>query len=268
MWKNSRYLSGKLAVSYCGQGLPFLFAHGFPFDHTMWTAAAERLSDDFRVILPDLRGFGKSALDAFSSNGTTEMADFADDLAALLDEMGIERTVFCGLSMGGYIAMAFAEKYPQKFAGLILCDTKTAADTQEAAAGRRKLAETVFETGTEPLLNGIPNLISEYTLENKPEKVAFLREMILRQPVDGIAAAALGMANRPDTTENLAKIPLPTLVIGGEDDRLSPPASMGKIAEFLPNGTHFAVENAGHLLPLERPDAFAMAVVEWAKKNF
>lgn len=267
MLKTGRFLSEKLVVAEGGEGTAVVFAHGFPFDRTMWNASAELISGSARVILPDLRGFGESET-RFDGEKTAEMTDYADDIAELLDSMRISRAVFCGLSMGGYIAMAFAAKYPEKLAGLILCDTKTAADTPEAARKRKNLAETIHNTGTEPLLNGIGDLLAPNTLENKPETVAFVREMIRRQRPAGIAQAALAMANRPDTTGFLGKITVPVLVIAGENDRLSPPESMRKIAESIPNGSFFTIPNAGHLAPLEQPERFAETVCGWMAKNF
>lgn len=267
MLKTSRYLSEKLAAAEGGEGVSVVFAHGFPFDRTMWSASAERIAAVARVILPDLRGFGESE-SAFEGEKIAEMVDYADDIAKLLDEIRVSRAVFCGLSMGGYIAMAFAAKYPEKLAGLILCDTKTSADTPEAAINRKKLAETIHSTGTEPLLAGIANLISPNTLENKPETVAFLREMIRRQPPAGIAQAAQAMANRPDTTDFLGKITVPVLVIVGENDQLSPPESMRRIAENVRDGSFFTIPNAGHLAPLEQPELFAKTVCGWISEKF
>lgn len=276
----------QLSVWTKGKGNSILFVHGFPFDHAMWLSVAERLTDKFRVIVPDLRRFGesfderndknsdnkkngvneRSGEESHAPRAITSMADFADDLADLLEAMKIEKTVICGLSMGGYIGMEFLRRHSDRLAGLILCDTKTVSDSPEAAAGRRKLAQTIFLTGTEPLPDRmIPNLLSKTTVVKSPETVSFLREMILRQRPEGIAAAALGMAERSDTTPLLAICPVPLLTIGGQDDVLSPPDVLKEIAAAAPDGRFVEIADAGHLSPLEKPAEFAAAVAAFLR---
>ena len=272
---------GKLSVWNSGAGNALLLIHGFPFDHAMWGPSGGRLAAEFRVIAPDLRGFGGSVKPGGEEKGegesqrkpagqvVVEMESFADDLAELLDALGEKKAILCGLSMGGYIALRFVEKYSEKLSGLILCDTKTAADSPEAARNRLALAANIFKTGTDPLPEQmIPNLLAAERIENSPETVDFLRQMILRQPPEGIAAAARGMAVRGETTALLEKIRVPTLVLRGTEDKLSPRAVMSEMAEKIPNAEFVEIPGAGHLPPLEQPEAFADAVLAWTRKNF
>ena len=264
---------GELSVWSRGAGNSILLVHGFPFDHAMWVPSGERLAAKFRVIAPDLRGFGKSVRE--ESDGVkpagvvmATIDSYADDLAGLLDTLKIEKTILCGLSMGGYIAMRFLRRHPEKLAGLILCDTKTTADSPAEAQKRLNLAVTVFQTGTGPLPDAmIPNLLAAETLENAPETIAALREMILRQKPAGIAAAARAMAIRPDTTDLLESVSVPALVLRGTEDKLSSAPVMRGIAEKIPNASYVEIPAAGHIPPLERPEAFANALLRWPQSD-
>ena len=164
------------------------------------------------------------------------MDQFADDLAAWLDVLAIrEAVVVCGLSMGGYIAFQFWRKFAARLRGLILCDTRAIADTPEAAAGRRSMAERVLREGPAPLVETmLPKLLAETTLRQRPELVERLRGMIGAGNPQGAAAAARGMAERPDMTASLARIRCPTLVVAGQHDAISPPAEMRNLAAAIP----------------------------------
>jgi len=241
-----------------GGGLPILLVHGFPLDHTMWDAQVEVLSGRFRVIAPDLRGFGQSGVAA----GTVTMDQFADDLAALVDALGMhERVVLCGLSMGGYIAFAFCRKYAARLRGLVLCDTRATADTPEAAAGRWETAQRVLREGTAPLADTmLPKLLAPATLAKRPAIVAALRKMILASDPRGIAAALRGMAERPDSTPLLTEIACPTLVLAGQEDALSPVDEMQALARQIPSAQFVTISGAGHLPPLEQPAETTAAI--------
>ncbi len=177
-----------------GKGPVLLLAHGFPLDHSMWNGQIETLSARCRLIAPDLRGFGQSGV----SEGTVTMEQFADDLAALLDFLTLrEPVVFCGLSMGGYIAFEFCRKYAARLRGLILCDTRACKDTPEAAAARLALARRVLAEGNHCVPETmIPKLLAPITLQNQPHLVQSLVRVIERTDPRGVAAAARGMAKR------------------------------------------------------------------------
>ncbi|MDO5579963.1 MAG: alpha/beta fold hydrolase [Planctomycetia bacterium] len=246
----------ELNVFMKGEGLPVLFVHGFPFDHRLFLPICDRLSEVCQCIVPDLRGFGGSELSDEISVCTMER--YAEDLAELLDALGIKREIFlCGLSMGGYIAMEFARKYEDRLARLILCSTRTDPDTEEEKAKRLHLAETVGTTGMGPIADSmIPNLLCAKTREFSPSTVDYVREMIVSQNPKGVAAAARGMAQRKDTTELLKTMKPSLLFISGQEDRITSPERMCKLAKIVPDAGFFTVEDCAHLGPLEFPLIF------------
>ncbi len=271
----------EMTVEDRGSGQVLLFVHGFPLDHTMWRWQIDEFSARYRVLAPDLRGFGSSTL----GNGQVTMRRYADDLAAMLDRLNVrEKVVFIGLSMGGYVAWQFWQKYADRLAGLILCDTRAVADTPQTKAGRVELAARVNSEGPQAAVDAmLPKLFASQTPssstgegrgegEAHTQDVASLssnsalaetRAAILRNSPAGIAAALAGMAERPDVTEMLGSITVPTLVVVGEHDAISTPAEMRTIAGRIP-GTQFAlISAAGHMSPLENPRAFNAALAHF-----
>jgi pimeloyl-ACP methyl ester carboxylesterase len=236
-----------------------VFLHGFPFDHTMWHETSRLLGDSHRLIFPDLRGFGQTELPVTQ---VTTMLQFAQDVADLLDSIGVtSRVVGCGLSMGGYIAMHFARRFGNRLAGLILCDTKAQSDPEAVAENRRKRADALPETGLNALADAmLPNLFSPHTGDDARHTV---RKIILRQPLRGVMAADRGMAERPDATDWLPSFTMPTLVVCGEQDVISPLSEMNQMAEQIPNANLVSIAKAGHLSPIEEPEIFSLAL-----KNF
>ena len=192
------------------------------------------------------------------------MECFADDLALLLKKIGIaEKVLVVGLSMGGYIAMQFARKYADHLSGIVLCGTKTAADLPQVVENRRKQAAALRD-GSLTLADVadamIPKLFSTATRERKPELLSELRNIIIEsQHVHGVAAATLGMAERPDTTEVLRQLDVPVLAICGTEDQFSPPLEMRILVETAKRGTFVEIPESGHLPPLEQPKQFADA---------
>lgn len=253
--------SVRLHVAQAGSGSPLLLVHGFPLDHQMWEGQLRGLSDRCRIIAPDLRGFGQSEV----TSGAVSMAQYADDLVALLDALSIREPVtFCGLSMGGYIAWQFVERHHQRLAKLVLCDTRAVADSEEAAAGRRKNAEKVRAEGAAFLADSmLPKLFSPNSHAYLAHAVDKTREIILQTPPEGIAGALLGMAERPDVSERLPTMNIPTLVICGEQDAIAPPAEMRQIALALPQATFVEIPGAGHMAPLEQPAAVNAALTHF-----
>jgi len=234
-----------------GRGTPLLLVHGFPLDHTMWQGQLDALADRYRVIAPDLRGFGQSGVTA----GLATMPLMADDLAQLLDGLAIkEPIVLCGLSMGGYVAWQFGLRHRERLAKLILCDTRAVGDTPETAANRVGLAERVQKEGpgfvAETML---PKLFSPATIQSKAPCVEATRQVILRTNPKGIAAASRGMAQRPDVTPWLSRFDMPTFVVCGQHDAISTPAEMRGFAEQMPQARLVEIAGAGHMAPLEKP---------------
>ena len=243
-----------LNVEVAGSGSPIVFVHGFPLDGSMWRAQVEAFAETHTVIVPDLRGFGRSDV----TTGTVSMARFADDLAEMLDELDVNNPVcLCGLSMGGYIAFEFERRHGQRLSSLVLCDTKSAADSPEAQQNRLATAERVTHEGAEFLADAmIARLYSQKTRLRRPDLIEATRSVIRQAPQGGVAAASRGMAARRDATEWLGRINLPTLVVVGAEDLLTPPDEVENFSRKIPNSRFVCLQDAGHMVPQERADAF------------
>lgn len=235
-----------------GSGPPLLLVHGFPLDHTMWRHQIARFKTTHRVIAPDLRGFGRSSV----SPGKVTMKQFADDLAALLPAIGENRPVIlCGLSMGGYVAWQFFEHHRSKLVALIVCDTKAAPDTPEAKKGRLEAADRLEQEGTAFLAETmLPKLFGAQLEGAPPPFVTETSAVILRTDPRACAAAQRGMAERVDFRPQLGSIEVPTLVLCGEKDVISPPKEMREIAAAIQNAKYVEIPAASHMAPLELPE--------------
>lgn len=257
--KTAKISTGELAYVDRGAGQPVLLVHGFPLDHTMWDAQIESLSKRERVIAPDLRGFGKSPLGPVDPTHGITMERYADDLVELLDELKLgagQPVVFVGLSMGGYIAWQFARKYADCLRALVLLDTRALADTDEARAGRLKMADNVAEWGSGRVAEMMgPKLSAPSTFQTQPEVIAALRRVVESTSPAAIAAAQRGLAARPDMSRLLPKITVPTLVVVGAEDAISPPAEMQAIAAAVSNAEFVIIPNSGHMTSMENPVA-------------
>jgi len=251
----------ELATIDAGEGAPVVLVHGFPLDHAMWDHQIEALARSYRVIAPDLRGFGRSGV----TEGKVTMEQFADDLAGLLDALGVdEPVVLCGLSMGGYVAWQFWRRYAPRLRGLVLCDTRAAADAPDAARARRETADRVLREGPAPLADAmLPKLLPESSRKENPHVADALRRAILAADRRAVAAALRGMAERPDVTGWLGQIGCPTLVLVGRLDRISTPDEMRAIAGALPDARFVPIAEAGHVSPVENPDAVNAAMLEF-----
>lgn len=238
-----------------------VFLHGFPLDHTMWQYQLSALGAHYRCIAPDLRGFGSSPL--APEGNPWAMDDLADDVVALLDKLGIEQATFCGLSMGGYVAFALWRNHRQRIRRLILADTKATADTPQAKANRQRQAEQVRAQGVAPLADEmIPKLLS---LDKQAALSDPLRQMILRARPETVLAALSALAERPDMSERLGEIAVPTLIVVGEDDAISPLNDAQLMYDRLPNAQLIIIPKAGHMSPFEEPEAFNRAVLEFMR---
>jgi 3-oxoadipate enol-lactonase len=247
-------------VTVYGDGTPVVLLHDFPLDSRMWLPQVEALGG-YQVIVPDLRGFGAARA---LSGEVTPMDLLADDVARLLEERKLERVVLCGLSMGGYVALAFARRYPERLGGLVLCDTRAGADTEEARAARLAMAERVLADGVGFLPEVmLPRLLGETTRQRRPEVVQQVTETIGAQDSGGIAAAQRGMAERPDSTGVLGRIAVPSLVITGMQDELIRPEESTEMAAAIPDARLVQVPDAGHLVNLEQPDTVNEALLDF-----
>jgi 3-oxoadipate enol-lactonase len=239
-----------------GVGEALVLVHGFPFDAQMWSGQLDALSEDARVLAPDLPGFGDSPPLAGKPEDAS-MGDYAAELAGWVRDMGITRLTLAGHSMGGYVAMAFARLYPDMLARLVLVCTRPGPDTEEARKGRYKLAEAVKERGPQAVADAmLPKLVSEATRQNRPEVVQQVEEMILRQREEGIVAALYAMASRPDSGPSLAQVEVPTLIVTGAEDTIIPAEEAAKMLALIPGSRHVEIAGAAHMPMLEDPQAF------------
>ena len=258
----------ELAYVDRGVGGPVVLLHGFPLDHTMWNAQIDALAVQCRVIAPDLRGFGQSSLGDATPTSGMPLEQYADDVAAMLDAIGVnEPIVLAGFSMGGYIAWQFVRKYGNRLCALIQCDTRAAADTDEARANRLKMAERIHEWGAARVAETMgPKLFAAGKFEENPEIVRELRRVISETSPSAIAVAQRAMAARPDMSHLLPNIEVPTLVIAGVEDALIPAKEMQQIAETIPHGRYAEIAGAGHMATIENPEAVNAAITAFIAK--
>lgn len=260
MRKVARVRGIEVAYNDAGSGAPLLLLHGFPFNRSMWREQAEALSATRRVITPDLRGLGASG----AGEGPATMEEMAEDLAALLGELNVERAVVGGLSMGGYVALAFLREHPSRVTALVLADTRAQADTVEARGTREETARRALAEGMGPIADAmLPKLLAPATREQRPDVVARVREMILSTKPEGAAAALRGMAARRDQTDLLETVNVPTLIVVGSEDALTPPSEAEAMRAKIRSSRLVMIEGAGHVSNVERPGEFNRALAEF-----
>lgn len=253
----------EMAYEMEGSGPPVVLLHGYPFNRTMWREQAEALSQSFRVIMPDLRGLGETEATA---DEPATMNEMAQDVAALLDQLGIDRAMLCGLSMGGYVAFAFTRRFPLRVRALVLADTRPQPDTDDARRVREEQARKVLEEGMSAISDDIlQKSLAPATLYARPDIVERVREMILSTKPEGAAAALRGMAARSDQTPFLPNIIAPTLIFVGSEDRITPPADAEAMRREIRGSRLEIIPGAGHVSNLERPDEFNRALLEFLR---
>lgn len=242
----------------------------------MWNAARGQLEDYARVIAVDQRGLGESALDGTAVPGQSSSPApapnvdvIAEDVIALLDELGLPEVVLGGCSMGGYAAMAVLRRVPERVSGLLLVDTRADADTAEGAAARLAMADRAQADGIDGWLaeNSVPKMLGHTTRSGRPELVERVREWIDSQPPQGIAWAQRAMARRPDSFDALAEWDGPALVAVGDEDEVTTVEMARDMVRALPRGELTTIPRAGHFSPIEQPDAFAHAVSSWLTRT-
>jgi len=240
----------ELALDDRGSGPALLFVHGYPLDGTLWRHQAGAVAG-WRTLIPDLRGLGRSDAPDLGYS----MATYADDLAGLLDAVGVDDVVLVGLSMGGYIAFEFLRRHRPRVRGLVLADTRAQADSAEGRKGRETAMADAREGGA-PLIADqmLPRLLAPPAPESMREAV---RAMMAAAPVPGILGALAAMRDRPDSTGLLPSLAgLPTLIVVGEEDHLTPPKDAEAMAKAIPGARLALIPRAGHLSPLEQPEVF------------
>jgi pimeloyl-ACP methyl ester carboxylesterase len=250
----------EIAYDDAGSGAAVVLLHGYPFNRSMWREQSEALSTKYRVITPDLRGLGETP----PANEPATMAEMARDVAALLDELRIGRVALGGLSMGGYVALAFYRRFPLRVRALILADTRPQGDTEQAGRNREEQAQKILKVGMQSIADDfLKKVLTPATLSGKPETVASVREMILKTDPQGAANALRGMAVRSDQTAFLEEILAPTLILGGSEDQLTPPADAELMHREIRGSRLEILEGASHLSNLERPAEFNRALLDF-----
>jgi 3-oxoadipate enol-lactonase len=243
-----------------GSGPAVLFLHAFPLTLRMWDAQARALAATRQVVRFDARGFGGTP----TGDGLLTMERIADDAVALLDHLGISKATVCGLSMGGYAAFALVRRHPSRIRALVLADTRTAPDSTEAKRARSTQADAVRREGPPAIVDGfLQKAVGDTTRKERPEVVARVREMILAASSRGIVDALAGLAARADSTPTLREIEVPTLVVCGAEDALTPVADSEAIHRGVPGSTLTIIPKAGHLAALEDPSAFDAALASF-----
>jgi 3-oxoadipate enol-lactonase len=257
-----------------------VFVHGFPFRGAAWTPQLAALPDGWRGLALDLRGFGDTPLTARPGVVPTgrriggrivrddepvlTMGRLAQDVADLIASETDGSAVVCGLSMGGYVALELWRRHPDTLRALVLADTRAGADSDEGRENRLRMAQTVRRDGVAPVASAlVPDLLCPSTLGDRPTVVADVRDMILDTPPETIVAALAGMAARHDSTHMLPSIAVPTLVIAGEEDVLTPPSESRAMADAIPDATLTLIPHAGHLSNMENPDEFNAALARF-----
>jgi pimeloyl-ACP methyl ester carboxylesterase len=250
-----------LHVREAGSGLPVVLLHAFPLSSAMWLGQRNDLGEVCRVITPDLRGFGGSQL----GYDEPSLDHMADDVAALLDTLGLDRVVLGGLSMGGYVSMAFLRRHGHRVSALLLADTKAAADAEAARANRHRIADALDESGsTQVLLDDVlPALLGETTVAERPMIQGRVRALLEDAPPAAAAWAQRAMAARPDSFDTLRGVTGPALVVAGDQDALSTLEDAQALVDALPDARLVVVPRSGHLTAVEAPEAFNVAVREF-----
>src|SRR2546422_730235 len=252
-----------LAVDVRGEGLPVLFVHGFPFDRTVWRHQLATLSR-VRRIAPDFRGVGDSGAPP-GADGYS-LTRYADDLVAVLEAVGVRQAVLCGLSMGGYVIFELLRRHPERVKALILADTKPEPDSTEAKRGREELTQVAQRDGQDAVIERLlPRLLAAATQATQPEVAGQVREMAHRWSVPGLVGALRTLRDRPDSTDTLRDVRVPTLVLVGSEDQIAPPDTARAMAQLIPGAQCHVVPAAGHLAPLEQPLATSRVVADFLR---
>jgi 3-oxoadipate enol-lactonase len=250
-----------LAVEVRGEGPAILFIHGYPLDRTIWREQIDAL-EGFRRIAPDLRGMGQSDAPDLGYS----MSVYAADLAALLDVLGVDKVVLCGLSMGGYVALEFLRHHRSRVWGLVLMDTRAEADTPEVRRTRDAAAAMAKERGAASIADAmLPKVLAAATL-GRPEMAERVRALMAGMPVPGIVGALAAMRDREGSEALLQTLAgIPTLVVVGEADGLTPPAQARAMADSIPGARLAIISGAGHLPPMEQPEATTATLQEFLR---
>lgn len=252
--------AGALFYEETGSGQPLILIHGFPLSGGIWRGQLSGLAEKFRVVAPDLRGFGRST----PADLPCSMDIYADDTIMLMDHLGIESAAVCGMSMGGYVLLNLLERYPERVNAACFMVTKAGADDAEGRSRRTALAEEIMKSGAKVAAEAFSRvLFAPGTAARKPELVAQVYGMMLDASPAGLVSGLLAMRDRPDYSERLAEINVRSLVVGAEDDVAIPPKESKKLAEGLNNAALYMIPAAGHMVMLEQPETVTKTLMEF-----
>ena len=227
-----------------------VFIHGFPFDHFMWDEQVKKFNKNYYCITYDVRGLGSSLV----GDGQFTLESFVDDLENLIDNLILDKPILCGLSMGGYISLRAVERMEKKLGGLILCDTKSLADNDEGKISRARGIRQINDEGTKKYIEQfIANCFSERFKQTRKKEYESIVNRAKKYNALGVKGCLLAMAGRTDTTNYLQNISIPTLVICGEEDKLTPPDVMKSMSDKIKNSKFVSIDGAGHISPVEAP---------------
>jgi len=241
-----------------------LFVHGFPYDHSMWQAQVDEFCKDYMCVSYDIRGLGESP----AGDGQVTMESFVDDLEKIIEELKPNKPILCGLSMGGYISLRALERMQETFSAVILCDTKSEADNNEGKLKRAAGIKRINEEGLAPFAKDfITNCFGDNFKQNRKEELQkIIGKSSQFNPV-GVKGCLFAMLSRTDTTISLSNIKLPTLIICGEQDTLTPPPVMRDMFHRISNADFVEIPKAGHMTPIENPQLVNKAIRDFLVKN-
>lgn len=263
---SQRVRSGDSAISYwiLGGGKPAVLLHPFPVNHEFWLPITDVLSTRYRLILPDLRGHG----DSDAGEGPATMEKHAADIAAVMNDAGADKAPLIGVSIGGYAIFEFWRRYRSRVSALVLCNTKAPADNAEGRAGRLQAANGVLEKGTEQFFEGmVQKVFGRTTRENRPDLVdGALRMMRKMSPLD-VAQVQRGMAERPDSTDTLKTINVPTLLITGDEDLMTGVKEAELMHQHIRTSEVRVIPKAGHYSPWEQPELAGRLLRQFLDRN-
>ena len=248
-----------------GEGtLPLIFFHGFPFNKSSWDPQMNQLKKAHRVLSFDLRGYGKSE----TGSERFSMDLFADDLVAFMDALKIEQAIVCGLSMGGYILLNALNRYASRFAAVVFADTQCIADTPEGREKRHQTAAQVAKDGMNGFTEGfIGNIFSPKTLDARKDIVEGMRQMVNAARPAVVVKTLMALGEREETCSTLGDIKVPTLILCGEDDKITPPTQADKLHKGIAGSELNIIENAGHVSNIEQAEVFNSHVESFIRKR-
>lgn len=252
----------RIAYDDFGSGQPLVLIHGYPFNRSLWSDQVEALRASSRVITVDLRGFGES-----EATDSATMNLMAQDIAQLLDSLEIPKATMGGLSMGGYVVLSFYKQFPERVAAMVLADTRASADTEEAKQTRSKQRDQILAEGMAGIADSmLPKLLTPETVSKRAEVVKRIRDMMIRTPPVGAAAALMAMADREDQTALLEKINVPVLILVGREDPITPVKDSELMHEKIRGSNLVVLENASHVSNIEQAKLFNDSLVSFLSK--